>query len=53
VQTAQNGNSVVLHSDQAVRPVNNVNVYVLSVSWTEENIGNQNIRKFTLTLQEA
>jgi hypothetical protein len=36
-----------------VRPVSSVNVYVLKVSWTLENVGGQNIRKFTLTLQKA
>ena len=50
---AQSGNTVVLYSDQAVRPVSSVSVYVLNVSWTLENIGGQNIRRFTLTLQEA
>jgi hypothetical protein len=52
-QTALNGTSVVFFSDQAVRPVSSVSVYVLNVSWTLENIGGQNIRRFTLTLQEA
>jgi hypothetical protein len=51
--TAANGTTVVFYSDQAVRPVSSVNVYVLKVSWTLENVGGQNIRKFTLTLQEA
>ncbi len=51
--TAANGTTVVFFSDQAVRPVSSVSVYVLKVSWTLENIGGQNIRKFTLTLQEA
>lgn len=52
-QTALNGTSVVFFSDQAVRPVSSVSVYVLNVSWTVENVGGQNIRRFTLTLQEA
>ena len=51
--TAANGTTVVFYSDQAVRPISSVNVYVLKVSWTLENVAGQNIRKFTLTLQEA
>lgn len=51
--TALNGIPVIFYSNQAVRPVNSVSVYVLDVSWTLENIAGQNIRKFTLTLQEA
>jgi hypothetical protein len=52
--TALNGSTVAFFSDQAVRPVNpSVNVYVLKVSWTLENIAGKNVRKFTLTLQEA
>jgi hypothetical protein len=51
--TAVNGNTVVFSSDQAVRPVSSVSVYVLKVSWTLENIAGKNVRKFTLTLQEA
>jgi hypothetical protein len=47
------GSQILLASDQAVRPVQNVNVYVLDVSWTLANLGGQNIRKFLLTLQEA
>ena len=50
---AANGNTVLLYSDQPVRPVNNVPVYVLDVAYTLENLGGQNIRKFTLTLQEV
>jgi hypothetical protein len=52
-QVAQNGNTVTFYSDETTRPVNNVSVYVLNVSWEMENLGGQNIRKFTLTLQEA
>jgi hypothetical protein len=51
--TAQNGSTVVFYSDQAVRPVSNVYVYVLKVSWTLENTAGKNVRKFTLTLQET
>jgi hypothetical protein len=51
--TALSGIPVIFYSSQAVRPVNSVSVYVLDVSWTLENIAGQNIRKFTLTLQEA
>ena len=52
-QTEKNGSSVVLSSDRPTRPVNNVSVYVLNVSFSEENLGTQNIRRFTLTLQET
>lgn len=48
-----NGTTVVFYSDQAVRPVSSVNVYDLKVSWTLENVGGQNIRKYTFTLQET
>jgi len=51
--TALNGSTVTFYSDQAVRPVSSVSVYVLDVSWTMENIAGKNVRKFTLTLQEA
>jgi hypothetical protein len=51
--TAQNGTMVVFFSDQAVRPVSSVSVYVLRVSWTLENVAGKNVRKFTLTLQEV
>ena len=47
------GNSVILFSDAAVRPVASVAVYVLNVAYTLENLGGKNIRKVTLTLQEA
>jgi hypothetical protein len=50
---ADAGAPVIFYSAQTVRPVDNANVYVLHVSWTIENIGGQNIRKFTLTLQEV
>jgi hypothetical protein len=50
---ASSGTSVVFYSDQAVRPVNSVSVYVMRVTWTLESVAGQNIRKFTLTLQEA
>jgi hypothetical protein len=51
--TALSGNTVVFYSDQAVRPVSSVSVYVVKVSWTLENVAGKNVRKFTLTLQEA
>jgi len=47
------GNSVILFSDASVRPVASVTVYVLNVAYTLENLGGKNIRKVTLTLQEA
>lgn len=51
--TALNGTPVIFYSDQAVRPVSSVSVYVMKVSWTMENIAGKNYRKFTLTLQES
>lgn len=50
---ASTGLPLVFSSLQAVRIVDSVSAYVLNVSSTLENIGGQNIRKFTLTLQEA
>jgi hypothetical protein len=49
---AGNGNTVLFYSDLPVRPVNLVPVLVLNVTYTLENLGGKNIRKFTLTLQE-
>lgn len=47
------GAQVTFYSDLVTRPVSSISVYVMHVAWTLENLGGQNIRKFTLTLQEA
>jgi hypothetical protein len=51
--TALAGATVVFFSDSTLRPVASVNVYVKKVNYVLENLGTQNIRKVTLTLQEA
>jgi hypothetical protein len=52
-QKAASGAIVSFTSGLVLRAVNTVNVYVLSVTWSAENLGGQNIRTFTLALQEA
>lgn len=51
-QKASAGTALAFSSTLAVRAVS-ANVYVQGVDWTAENLGTQNIRKFTLKLQEA
>jgi hypothetical protein len=51
--TALSGATVIFYSNTTLRPVNNVSVYVKKVNCTLENLGTQNVRKITLTLQEA
>lgn len=52
-QKASAGTALALTSDLLVRAVTSANVYVTRVNFTSENIGTQNIRNFTLVLQEA
>ena len=47
------GNTVTLFSDTATRPVSSVAVYILAVSFRLSMLGTQNIRKITVTVQEA
>jgi len=51
-QKASAGTAVAFASTIPQRAVS-ANVYVQGVDWTAENLGTQNIRKFTLKLQEA
>ena len=51
-QKASAGTSLALSSSLPIRVVS-ANVYVQGVDWTAENLAGQNIRHFTLTLQEA
>lgn len=51
-QKASAGTAVAFSSSLPVRAIS-TNVYVQGIDWTAENLGGQNIRKFTLTLQEA
>ena len=50
---AQNGSEVAFTSDEAVREISSTNVYVLAVELGLSGLGDNNIRKFTLSLQEA
>lgn len=50
---ASAGTSVTFFSDAALRNVSNVNVKVMGVSVTMEKLGLQNIRYFTVKLQEG
>jgi hypothetical protein len=51
---AVNGSYVTLYSDSAQRPVNpGVSVYVLGVQFDMENLAGKNVRKITVTVQEA
>jgi hypothetical protein len=52
-QKASAGTVLAFTSDLSVRAVTNTNVYVTGVSFISENVGTQNIRNFTLNLQEA
>ena len=52
-QKASAGTALAFTSDLSVRAVTSINVYVTGVNFTIENVGTQNIRNFTLTLQEA
>jgi len=52
-QKASAGMALAFMSDLSVRVVSSTNVYVTDVNFTAENVGTQNIRNFTLTLQEA
>jgi hypothetical protein len=52
-QKASAGTALAFTSDLSVRSVTSPNVYVTGVNFTAENVGTQNIRNFTLTLQEA
>jgi len=51
-QKASAGTAVAFSSTIPQRAVS-ANVYVQGVDWAAENLGTQNIRKFTLKLQEA
>ena len=48
-----NGNTVAFVSTLSVRPVSSVNVYILEVQFDMENLGGQNVRAVTVTIQEA
>ena len=50
---AVNGNTVTLSSDSALRPVSSVAVYIMDVKFDMENLAGQNMRKVTVTVQEA
>jgi hypothetical protein len=52
-QKASAGTALAFTSDLPQRAVSNTNVYVTGVDWSAENLGTQNIRNFTLKLQEA
>jgi hypothetical protein len=52
-QKASAGTGLAFTSNHSVRAVTSINVYVTGVNFTAENVGTQNIRNFTLTLQEA
>ncbi|MGA2766922.1 MAG: hypothetical protein ABSF24_01210 [Candidatus Bathyarchaeia archaeon] len=52
-QKASAGTVLAFTSDLSVRAVISTNVYITGVNFTAENIGTQNIRNFTLALQEA
>ena len=52
-QKASAGTALAFTSDLSVRAVTSTNVYVTGVNFTSENVGTQNTRNFTLTLQEA
>ncbi|MCJ7635480.1 hypothetical protein MUP77_24210, partial [Candidatus Bathyarchaeota archaeon] len=52
-QKASAGTALAFTSDLSVRSVTSTNVYVTGVNFTAENVGTQNIRNFTLALQEA
>jgi len=52
-QKVSAGAALAFTSDLSVRAVTSTNVYVTGVNFTAENVGTQNIRNFTLTLQEA
>jgi hypothetical protein len=50
---AQNGSAVAFTSDESLREITSTSVYVLGVELGLSDLGGKNIRKFTLTLQEA
>jgi hypothetical protein len=50
---AQNGLAVAFVSDEPAREVSGTDVYVLGVDLDLTNLGGENIRKFTLKLQET
>jgi len=52
-QKASAGTALAFTSDLSVRSFISTNVYVIGVNFTAENVGTQNIRNFTLQLQEA
>ncbi len=52
-QKASAGTALAFTSDLSVRAVTSTNVYVTGVNFTAENAGAQNIRNFTLALQEG
>jgi len=52
-QKASAGTALAFTSDLSVRAVTSTNVYVTDVNFNAENVGTQNIRNFTLTLQET
>ena len=47
------GNTVILNTTDAWRPVSNVGVYITDVTFTLENLAGQNIRTITVSVQEA
>jgi hypothetical protein len=51
-QKASAGTAVAFSSTIPQRAAS-ANVYIQGVDWTAENIGTQNVRKFTLKLQEV
>jgi hypothetical protein len=53
-QDVQNaGTQITLTSDLVVRPVTSMTVLVLDVEFTSQVVGTQNIRYFSVTLQEV
>jgi hypothetical protein len=52
-QKASAGTALAFTSDLSVRSVTSTNVYVMGVDFSAENVGTQNIRNYTLSLQEA
>jgi hypothetical protein len=52
-QKASAGTALAFTSDLPQRLLSNTNVYVMGVDFSAENVGTQNIRNYTLHLQEA
>jgi hypothetical protein len=52
-QVASAGTAVAFTSDLPIRAISSTSVYVMGVNFAGENLGTQNIRNFTLQLQET